>query len=295
MPRIEPVRTVQDVDDVREALERAWASRFGEPIRADVLSLLLTLADLETGDREGILRGQQLPNSFHYNIGNVIIASRNLPTTQSDYFTLRGDEGPGTGSDAKEHFYRAYSSLDDGAMGLITLLTRPQRQQWWDGLLTGDAELFVRALGGQAGGPRYYEANVERYLDTFQRLQDFYPIDEEPTTPDNPLPTQPPQAEPVEERPRTTAPKDQGPRAPFSSPRWVSGFSGSYLEADALPACELGHEGTAVRVVQSLLTVGVDGKFGPQTLRAVRAFQVARGLSADGVVGPLTWNALASG
>lgn len=36
----------------------------------------------------------------------------------------------------------------------------------------------------------------------------------------------------------------------------------------------------------------VDGKLGPQSMKAIEAFQKANGLSADGKVGPKTWAAL---
>jgi peptidoglycan hydrolase-like protein with peptidoglycan-binding domain len=49
---------------------------------------------------------------------------------------------------------------------------------------------------------------------------------------------------------------------------------------------------TGVKGVQAALRLPADGVFGRQTAHAVRAFQRAHGLKADGVVGPATWAAL---
>jgi peptidoglycan hydrolase-like protein with peptidoglycan-binding domain len=58
-----------------------------------------------------------------------------------------------------------------------------------------------------------------------------------------------------------------------------------------------GDQGDAVSAVQTLLAwhlqdIAVDGGFGDQTDAAVRAFQGAKGLTVDGVVGPQTWATL---
>lgn len=55
-----------------------------------------------------------------------------------------------------------------------------------------------------------------------------------------------------------------------------------------------GANGNITRWVQAHVGAGVDGSFGPATLSAVQVFQRNHGLSADGVVGPNTWNALLS-
>jgi peptidoglycan hydrolase-like protein with peptidoglycan-binding domain/GH25 family lysozyme M1 (1,4-beta-N-acetylmuramidase) len=67
------------------------------------------------------------------------------------------------------------------------------------------------------------------------------------------------------------------------------------------PQVREGARGAAVRTLQTLLEKrgfdpqGVDGDFGPHTRAAVEAFQRARGLDVDGVVGRQTWAALQGG
>ena len=53
-----------------------------------------------------------------------------------------------------------------------------------------------------------------------------------------------------------------------------------------------GDRGDAVRKVQAALSIPVDGAFGAQTEQAVKDFQLGKGLTADGVVGPRTRDAL---
>ena len=58
-----------------------------------------------------------------------------------------------------------------------------------------------------------------------------------------------------------------------------------------------GRTGKGVRALQQRLKdrgwkITVDGEFGPQTDRIVRAFQKDKGLTVDGEVGPRTWSAL---
>ena len=52
---------------------------------------------------------------------------------------------------------------------------------------------------------------------------------------------------------------------------------------------KLGSEGDDVRKLQTKLGVDPVGKFGPKTDAAVKAWQSANGLAADGIVGPATW------
>ncbi|QKW07938.1 peptidoglycan-binding protein [Streptomyces sp. NA04227] len=64
------------------------------------------------------------------------------------------------------------------------------------------------------------------------------------------------------------------------------------------PIAKEGGSGSQVTALQHLLNghggaVNVDGAYGPGTKAAVTAFQKSKGLTADGIAGPLTWQALA--
>lgn len=72
-------------------------------------------------------------------------------------------------------------------------------------------------------------------------------------------------------------------------------------EAEPIPpTLRKGNESSHVKKAQELLisagydvgSDGADGKFGRETLSAVRAFQADHGLSPDGIIGPKTWAAL---
>ncbi|MFC6161262.1 peptidoglycan-binding domain-containing protein [Kribbella jiaozuonensis] len=64
------------------------------------------------------------------------------------------------------------------------------------------------------------------------------------------------------------------------------------------PTQSSGNRGADVQAIQFLLqyagqAVDADGVFGATTVTAAKAFQTAKGLGVDGIVGPQTWGALA--
>lgn len=65
------------------------------------------------------------------------------------------------------------------------------------------------------------------------------------------------------------------------------------------PTLQVGSTGADVKRLQRILVMikllspdGIDGSFGAQTESAVKSFQEGNGLASDGVVGPMTWQAL---
>jgi peptidoglycan hydrolase-like protein with peptidoglycan-binding domain len=67
--------------------------------------------------------------------------------------------------------------------------------------------------------------------------------------------------------------------------------------AKTAPLLQDGAQGAVVKDLQGLLqadgiSLSIDGQFGPATDAAVKVLQTRRGLTADGVVGPETWQAL---
>ena len=66
------------------------------------------------------------------------------------------------------------------------------------------------------------------------------------------------------------------------------------LTTDSHMTLKKGMTGLHVQGLQELLHIYPDGKFGPLTEEAVKEFQTAHGLTADGIVGAKTWAALKS-
>ena len=69
------------------------------------------------------------------------------------------------------------------------------------------------------------------------------------------------------------------------------------IDTSAYPTIRKGNKNEWVRLLQKALGVygyhiSADGVFGPLTYDAVRDFQAQKGLKVDGVVGPLTWRKL---
>jgi len=85
---------------------------------------------------------------------------------------------------------------------------------------------------------------------------------------------------------------------PYAAPADAPAGSAPAGDAVPLPQLSEGSSGRSVRALQILLTGygysagAADGIFGPNTAAALRRYQQAAGLSADGIAGPRTWRSL---
>lgn len=156
MGEVTAVRTPASMGDIHQSLLLAWQSLRGEYLTPKIAALLLALVDLETGT------GSDIEN---WNLGNLVSTS-----DEQSWFA-----GIDTGNARR---FRAFGSLLDGAKGLVKQLTSDTRVAWRNGLLSGNPHRFVEALGGVYGGPKYFEANLDRYRKAFlQRWARYEPAE----------------------------------------------------------------------------------------------------------------------
>ena len=80
------------------------------------------------------------------------------------------------------------------------------------------------------------------------------------------------------------APAAKGAKAPKAAPAPAAPV--------ARPTLKKGSKGPDVIYLQQKVGTAADGDFGPNTHRAVIAFQTSKGLVAEGIVGPYTWKAI---
>lgn len=80
--------------------------------------------------------------------------------------------------------------------------------------------------------------------------------------------------------------------------RLAGGQVAANAPSDTRPVLQRSSRNDAVEDLQKMLRragfpLGIDGDFGAATELAVKHFQASRNLAADGIVGPVTWDALA--
>lgn len=253
-------------------LDCLWAFRIayekleGIAPSIDCLALLVGQSALETGNWRSM---------YCYNFGNA----KASPRAEGFYCQFPCSE---VDSNGVEHHYRpphpqtnfrAYLSAPDGAVAALAII-RSQWPQAWRKAQQGDVTAFCERLRNERGtdakgNPKaaYFTANLAKYTGGVARCRA--------------------QARAELERNRqilqTTPPAPPGQELRIERPTLRLG-------AKNLPY---------VRELQALLNEAgatpelvVDGNFWSKTEIAVKQYQSSHGLTADGVVGPITWQSL---
>ncbi len=149
--QLEDKLTVIAPEDATRALARAYRKVTGKSPSVAILSLLVGQSALESGHWK---------MAHNYNLGNEMYVSSD---TYFQQYSIGDDPA------APRAKYAAFLTLDDGAEHYVrTLLRRPH---WKEGLLSGNAETFVRALSTP---PVYFTANPTRYLNTLNGVLAMY-------------------------------------------------------------------------------------------------------------------------
>lgn len=80
--------------------------------------------------------------------------------------------------------------------------------------------------------------------------------------------------------------------APAPAPTSAPAPGGLKFDYPGTPVRRGSTDKAAVSLVQAMVGTPPDGDFGPQTEAKVKKWQAARGLTADGVIGPKTWKVM---
>lgn len=81
---------------------------------------------------------------------------------------------------------------------------------------------------------------------------------------------------------------DGSVQAAPATPAPAPAAGGFHFDYPGTPV-QQGSKGDAAKLVQAVIGAKADGDFGPKSVAALKAWQTANGLTADGVVGPVTW------
>lgn len=82
--------------------------------------------------------------------------------------------------------------------------------------------------------------------------------------------------------------RDGAPAPAAAAPAAEAPAGGLKFEYPGTPV-KKGSKGDAAKLVQAAIGAKADGDFGPKSEEALKKWQTANGLTADGVVGPVTW------
>lgn len=154
---VERVRTTPTIAEWTASVTRAWMDLLHSVPTQAALSVLWAQFALETG------RGK---SCFNHNLGNI----KRVPGDGHDWCILNTFEYiDGRRVDVPDTF-RAYPTLDAGALDYLRFLTRTSYADPWACVVAGDADAFARALKYMG----YYTAPAIEYAAGLKSLSAEY-------------------------------------------------------------------------------------------------------------------------